>query len=306
LSAFIRSWDWDPTIIGALVVTAVLYLVGWRQLHLRAHGKRVLPAWRVWCLLLGLASVCLALLSPIAVYSQLFFFMHMIQHLLLILVAAPLLLLGAPLLPVLWALPAGARVRLGRLFSPGLVQIVFNALTHPMVAVTVYCAVLAFWHLPPFYDAAQGRTAIHDLEHALFLGSSLLLWWPAIHPAGGRRRLSYTAGVVYFLPPMLVGSLIGALLTFAERPLYATYQHVPRVWGISVVQDQQLAGLIMWVPGGLVFLVPVFIFLVLLLNGPSSDPAPAGEGETTEDGSSPTPDARAIAQEENVSELTGR
>lgn len=237
----------------------------------------MLPAWRLWCFLGGLGTVWLALLSPIAEYDDLLFFMHMIQHLLLVLVAAPLILLGAPLLPMLWAFPRNARVELGRLFSPGPIQTFSNAITHPLVAVTIYCTALAIWHIPSFYDAAQGRTFIHNLEHAIFLGSALLFWWPVIHPAGGRRRLGYAAGVVYFLPPMLAGSLIGALLTFAEHPLYATYEQVPRTWGISVLQDQQLAGLIMWVPGGLVFLVPVFIFLVMLFRESPNDEEPLGK-----------------------------
>ncbi len=240
--------------------------MGWRRLRGRDPSKSLLPPWRAWCFFAGLAVVWFALLSPIGVYSELFFFMHMIQHLLLMEVAAPLLLLGAPLLPMLWALPNGVRPEVGKVFGPGPLHTIFSALTHPLMALGVYCATVSVWHTPVFYDAAQGRTAIHDLEHAIFLGAALLFWWPVIHPAGGQRRLSYLGGLVYFVPPMCVGSLIGALLTFAQNPLYATYQKVPRVWGISVVQDQQLAGLIMWVPGGLVYIVPLFAFLVLMFR----------------------------------------
>jgi cytochrome c oxidase assembly factor CtaG len=247
-------------------VGGAFYLAGWKRLGDRDASRAVLPAWRVWAFFGGLATIWLALLSPIGVYSELFFFMHMIQHLLLVEVAAPLLLLGAPLLPMLWALPKDARVGLGRLFAPGPVHSFFTWLTHPLTAVAVFCTVMSVWHIPQFYDAAQGRTLIHDLEHAIFLGAALLFWWPVIHPAGGRRRLNYLAGLVYFVPPMSVGSLIGALLTFAHSPVYQAYQKIPRVWGISVVGDQQLAGLIMWVPGGLVYIIPVFAFLVLLFQ----------------------------------------
>lgn len=266
LSDFAESCDWDPTLLTIIGLSVALYAVGWRRLRQRASRHMVLPTWRLYCFLGGLGTVWVALLSPLAQYDDLLFFMHMIQHLLLVLIAAPLILLGAPLLPMLWALPRNLRVELGRLFSPGPIQRVFTVLTHPLVAVTVYCAAFAIWHIPTFYDAAQGHTLTHNLEHSIFLGSALLFWWPVIHPSGGRRRLSYAAGVVYFLPPMLIGSLIGALLTFAGHPLYATYQDAPRTWGISVMLDQQLAGLIMWVPGGLFFLVPIFIFLVLLFR----------------------------------------
>ncbi len=267
-SDFALAWNWDPTLITAILVSAVLYLVGWRSLGRRDPDRSVLAGWRPVCFLGGLAVIWLALLSPLAAYDDVLFFMHMIEHLLLVMVAAPLLLLGAPMLPFLWALPRGIRIGLGRLFAPGPLQELFSALTNPLVAVTLYCGVLAVWHIPTFYDEAQGHTIVHDLEHVIFLGTALLFWWPVIHPAGGRRRLSYAAGIVYFLPPMMVGSLIGALLTFAGHPLYATYEEAPRVWGISVLQDQQLAGLIMWVPGGLAFAVPVFIFLLLMFREP--------------------------------------
>lgn len=263
-----------------IALSVGLYLTGWWRIKRHSSSHSVLPTWRLWCFLLGLATIWVALLSPIGVYDDLFFFIHMIQHLLLMLLAAPLLLLGAPLLPMLWAFPRDIRVGVGRLFAPGLIHTVFSTLTHPAVAVTLYCLVESVWHIPRFYDAAQGRTLTHNLEHAIFLGAALLFWWPVIHPAGGRRRLSYAAGVVYFLPPMLVGTLIGALLTFAPRPLYSYYEHVPRVWGISVLQDQQLAGLIMWVPGGLAFLVPVFVFLVLVLSeSPPDEPTVSGGDE---------------------------
>lgn len=254
---------------------------GWRALSRRALSRQVLGTWRLWSFFAGLASIWIALLSPIGVYSELFFSMHMIQHLILVEVSAPLLLLGAPLLPVLWALPRDARVGAGRLFTAGPLHRLFTALTHPLTAVTVYCVALSAWHIPEFYDAAQGRTLIHDFEHAIFLGAALLFWWPVIHPAGGRRRLSYLGGLIYFVPPMSVGSLIGALLTFAQHPLYATYQRVPRVWGISVLLDQQIAGLIMWVPGGLVFAIPVFTFLVLMLReSPPPDLPVRGPSDT--------------------------
>lgn len=266
--AFIASWSWDPTVLAGLALSVGLYAFGWYRLSRRGAGRPVLAPWRAWCFGAGLAAIGLALLSPIGAFGGLFFFMHMIQHLLLVEVAAPLLLLGAPLLPMLWGLPRGLRVGIGLLFAPGSpLSRVFGFLTSPLVALSLYATAVAVWHLPAFYDAAQGRTLVHDLQHSFFLGTALLFWWPVIHPTGGRRRLSYAAAIPYFLPPMLVGNLIGALLTFADSPLYATYQRVPRLWGLSVVQDQQLAGLIMWVPGGLVYAVPVFALMVLMFQG---------------------------------------
>lgn len=276
--------------LSGLGLSALLYAAGWRRSRRAGLGEEALPTWRAWCFGGGLFFVWLALLSPIGSFSGLFFFMHMIQHLLLVEVAAPLLLLGAPVLPMLWALPRDARVVLGSLFGPGSpLHGAFVLSTHPLIAVTLYIAALAVWHLPSFYDAAQGRTAIHDLEHTIFLGTALLYWWPIVHPAGGRRRLSYAAAVPYLLPPLLAGSLIGALLTFAQHPLYATYQRVPRLWGISVLQDQQLAGLIMWVPGGLAYIFPIFVLIALLLRqeerAAAADGGDAGGSEAARAGS---------------------
>jgi cytochrome c oxidase assembly factor CtaG len=192
--------------------------------------------------------------------------MHMVQHVLLI-VAAPFLLLGSPLLPVLWALPRGLRRPVSLLFSPGSpLYGAFHVLTTPIVAALVYMAALGLWHVPSFYDAAQGRHLIHDLEHLTFLWASLLYWWPVVHPSGGRRRLGYGYAVFYLLVPMLEKHVIGMVLTFASQPLYDTYQQVPRVWGVSLLLDQQLAGATMWASGGIIHLVAIFVVLGLLFR----------------------------------------
>jgi putative membrane protein len=215
----------------------------------------------------GIIAVALALLSPIAVYSERLFFMHMIQHLLLLLVAPPLLLLGRPLVPSLWGLPAPWRVRVGQELVPGRpLARLGHLLTTPLVAVAAFVITLAVWHIPDFYDAAQGRSVTHDLEHLMFFGTALLYWWPVIHPAGGRRRLSYGRALPYLLPPFLESIVIGVLLTFAERPLYRTYADVAMPWGFTVVNDQQLGGLIMWIPGGMFFLIPLIGLLMALLR----------------------------------------
>jgi len=273
---------------AALQIEAVHHLRGGRVLYpaLRyepAGDALALPAgtmapWRPWCFAGGLLSLAVALLSPIGVFGGLFFSLHMTQHMLLMVLVAPLLLLGSPVLPMLWALPERPRSWVAPLFAQGSpLTWAFNFATHPLIAMPLYLSAIAIWHIPTFYDAAQGRTVIHDLEHLFFLGTALLFWWPVVNPLGGPRRLSYLAAIPYFLPPMLVGNLVGALLTFADRPLYATYLNVPRLWGISVVQDQQLAGLIMWVPGGMVYIIPIFIMVTMLLReGREELETPAG------------------------------
>jgi cytochrome c oxidase assembly factor CtaG len=270
--AFLLSWSFEPGVIFGLLLAAGLYARGWRRLRRRGRGGRFLQPWRAWCFGGGLAAVAIALLSPTATFSSLFMFMHMIQHLLLVMIAAPLIWLGAPLLPTLWAFPRTARRRLGRLLHhrhP--VHRFFHFLTRPSVALPILVLVMLFWHWPPMYDAAQGRTLIHDLEHASFFIAALLFYWPVIYPTGGRRRLGYGAAILYLFPAKITGFVIGAALSMAQRPFYQTYIEAPRLWGISALGDQQLAGLIMWVVGGLLYIVPLLILVVKMIQEDEGD-----------------------------------
>lgn len=261
---FLLSWSFEPTVILGLALGVALYVRGWRRLRARGRGGRALKPWRAWCYGAGIALIAMALLSPIGTFTELFFSMHMIQHLLLIMFAAPLILLGAPVLPVMWAFDRGTRRGLGRVFfhESSAVHRVFHFLTRPGIALTVFIVVLIVWHHPALYDAAQGRTIVHDLEHALFFGTALLFWWPVIHPTGGRRRLGYGAAILYIFPAKIAGFVLGAALTLTDTAYYETYIRAPRLWGISALADQQAGGLIMWVVGGLLYIVPL-LFLVL-------------------------------------------
>lgn len=272
LRAFLVSWEWDPTVIIGVLLAAALYARGWRRLRRRGQGGRWLKPWRVWMYYLGLLALVLALLSPIGTYDSLFFTMHMVQHLLLIMVAAPLIWLGAPLLPVLWAFPRDGRRTVGKiLHHEHPVNRFFTVLTAAPVALTLYVITLAVWHVPALYDAAQGRTLLHDLEHALFLATALLFWWPVVHPTGGRRRLGYGAAILYLFPAKLAGLVVGAALTLTDQAIYQTYIQAPRLWGMSALDDQQLGGLIMWVWGGLIFIVPILFLIVAWMRQEEGD-----------------------------------
>lgn len=272
LQAFLLSWTFEPTIVVGLVVAAGLYIRGWRRLRRRGRGGRILKPWRAWCYAAGLGTVAIALLSPIGTFDSMFFFMHMTQHLLLIMVAAPLLWLGAPLLPTMWAFDRGPRRRLGRLFQDrNPVHRVFHFLTGPAVALTVYILVLFIWHYPPLYDAAQGRSWVHDLEHVMFLGGALLFWWPVVHPSGGKRRLSYGAGILYIFPAKIAGFVLGATLTLSSEPFYTTFLESPSLWGLTPLGDQQLAGLLMWVVGGLLYIIPLLVLVLMMMQEDEGD-----------------------------------
>ncbi len=280
LSAFLRSWSWEPTILVGLGLALGLYTIGWRRLQQRGRGRVGLPAWRAWCFVAGLLTVGVALLSPIGVYGGLFFFLHMTQHVLLILVAAPLLWLGMPLLPWLWALPKGLRHGVGRLLTPRHpVRRLFDRITRPGFALAVHLATVAIWHVPAFYDMAQGRTLVHDVQHVTFFGTALLFWWPVAPPIG-RPSLAGGAAILYLVPPMLEGKLLGALITFAPQPLYDTYQLVPRVWDLSVLEDQQLSGIVMWIGGALLFFLAMIVLFLLWFNQEETDTPEVGAPET--------------------------
>ena len=267
LKTFLLSWSFEPSVLIGLGLAAGLYVRGWRRLRARGRGGRILKPWRAWCYAGGLFTIFIALVSPIGTFTSLFFFMHMIQHLLLIMIAAPLIWLGAPMLPTIWAFPRGTRRRIGRLFhEKHPVHGVFHFLTRPGIALALFVLVLAGWHHPALYDAAQGRTVVHDLEHALFFGTALLFWWPVIHPTGGKRRLAYGAGILYLFPAKIAGFVLGAALTLTDTAYYQTYVDAPRLWGLSALGDQQLGGLIMWVVGGLLFIVPLLALVLMMMR----------------------------------------
>lgn len=242
----------EPLLAAGLALAGGLYAIGLRRLATRASGRGGLPAWRVWCYAAGLGTLAIATLSPLHAWGERLLAIHMAQHLLLAVVAPPLLWLGAPLVPTLWGLPRPARRAVARLLAPRhLVRQAAARLARPLVAAPLHVATVALWHWPPLYDAAQGGALAHDLEHALFLGTALLYWWPVVYPVGGRRPLATGPALVYLVPPMVAGDAIGALLSFAPEPLYATYAGT---MGLSALADQRVAGLVMWVGGGLLWL----------------------------------------------------
>jgi putative membrane protein len=272
LNAFLLSWQFEVEVIIGLALSAGLYARGWRRLRRRGRGGRILRPWRAWCFGAGLTAIALALLSPIGTFGSLLMSMHMIQHLLLVMIAAPLVLLGAPMLPMLWALPRRARRRVGRLMHTSHpVHRLFAFLTRPSIALPIFTLVILVWHYPPLYDAAQGRSLTHDLEHFSFLAAALLFYWPLIHPTGTPRRMSYGAGILYLFPAKITGFVIGATLSMAQTPWYQTYINAPRLWGLSALDDQQLAGLIMWIFGGLLYIFPLLLLVVKMIHEDEGD-----------------------------------
>ena len=238
--------DWQPSasVLAATGAAAALYLAGVR----RVRGRW--PRHRTVCFAGALAVVVLALCSGVEAYDERLLSAHMVQHMLLVLVAPALALLGAPLELTLRALPPSSRPRLARAIRRA------AALTGPLVCLAAFAAVLVLTHLPAFYDAALRHPLLHEAEHGLYLLAGTLMWWPLLHddPAPA-RRLSGLGRLLYIIAAMVPMALVGAYLNRHPTLAYAAYGPPARALGISAVTDQQQAGAIMWVLGDLVMVV---------------------------------------------------
>jgi len=255
-------WSLDPIVLGGLMVTALWYGEGVRAL--RRHGaasRRAVARRNVVAFSAGLVAVTVALISPLDPTAEWSLSAHMLQHLLLILVAAPLLVLGRPMLPFSMVLPVPWRRGLKRFGRQAWVATTGRTLTLPVVAWLVHVSVVWAWHAPGPYDAAAGDPWIHALEHASFLGTGILFWWVALQP-GPRRRLARGADVLFVLMAWLATGALGALYVFATTPLYPLYAGAAAAHGTDPLQDQQVAGLIMWIPAGMVYLGAAGAFFV--------------------------------------------
>jgi putative membrane protein len=245
-------WTFDAPTLLILAASASLYAAGAWCLR-RQSGGRGLRAWQPLAFLAGWTVLVLALLSPIAVLSESLLSVHMTQHELLMVVAAPLLVLARPLGVFVWALPFRARLAVGRWATRPAVALGWRILTGAATVWVLHGAALWIWHAPALYQAAVRDDRVHALMHVCFLFTATLFWWALIH--GRYGRLGYGIGVLYVFLTGLHATALGALMTVAPRPWYALYRARGPAAGVDPLEDQQLAGLLMWVPFGIVFLV---------------------------------------------------
>jgi putative membrane protein len=228
--------------------------------------RRRWPVWRTATFFLGLAALLAALASPIDSYASISFTAHMVQHMLLTVVAAPLLMLGAPIRPLLRGLPAVVRSAVVRpLARAPVVRRIVHLLRHPLVAAALYVGGLYAWHVPGLYDAAVADARVHVLEHAWFFLSALLFWSVVIDPEPFRATLGYAARLPYLLVMGAAqNTVLGGVLSFTTRPLYTAFEG-SALFGFDRVTDQRVGGAIMWVAGDLVFLAAASVAFFLWL-----------------------------------------
>lgn len=248
-----QAWNLDPVILLGLGLAGWVYGRGIGELWRRAGTGRGVRRWHAVCTWLGLAALVVALVSPLDRLGEVLFSFHMVQHLMLTLVAAPLLVLGGAL-PWLWALPISWRRSAARLSHRPKSRTAISAVTHPTIAVSLHAAALWTWHAPRLYEAALTSPAIHAVEHASFLATALLFWWSVLRTSLA-TGLGYGTGVIAIFVTALQGGALGALLTFSRSPWYPAYGDAVTAWGLTPLEDQQLAGSLMWVPPGVVYLV---------------------------------------------------
>jgi putative membrane protein len=270
LAPLARDWHWRADVALVLLLLGVAYVRGFVRLR-RQGGAAVAPAWRLAAYLAGLGSVALALLSPIGALAHVLFTAHMVQHQLLMMGAAPFLLLGNPFPFVMWALPPGRRRAIRRwLTARGALRRALRTVTWPPVAGLVYALALWGWHVPAAYEAALAHPVTHDLEHLSFFGAAVVFWWPVVNPAprsrGPRGGLYYGVRIGYLVLATAQNTLLGALLGLTERVLYPSYARDSGLFGLSPVDDQALGGGIMW-SGGHMYLVAILVLLAQAMAG---------------------------------------
>ncbi|MFT5195632.1 MAG: putative membrane protein [Cellvibrionaceae bacterium] len=264
------SYEWRPVFIFVLVALAVLYSIGWMRLRKRSKNQNLVPIWKLVAYLVAIVTLLLALLSFIDILGASLFYFHMIQHLMLTAIAGPLIMLADPMPITLWGLPRGVRKAVGR----GLSKILHkdsrwreplkNA-TSPGVSFVVMVVLLWGWHDPYLYNLALTNPLIHDLEHIAFFYSSVIYWWhvtgagPRIRPIMSRpKRIVYLFGGVpsTFVP--------GVSIAFAGNILYTYYLTAPPApapFFLPVLDDQIIGGIIMWVPGSMMFFIGALVLI---------------------------------------------
>jgi cytochrome c oxidase assembly factor CtaG len=273
---YLSAWEWRLDVILILGTATALYIAGWWRL--RRKGRRKLATgWRLASYLSGITALVLALLSPIDALQSLLFLMHMIQHLLLMMIAPPLLWLGSPMPISVWGLPHTLRRSLGGLLGRNaLFRRGLRAATTPFISWLVFVATLWGWHDPAAYDAALRITWLHDLEHITFFGAALLFWWHATTAAPRiHGSFPFAARVAYLLLAFFVNFVPSVPLALANQPIYTFYTEVPRLWGISALQDQRIGGVIMWIPGGMMYAGAILILIIRHLGQSDAGPTPA-------------------------------
>jgi putative membrane protein len=251
----LASWTAPIPLTLTVIASAIFYLRGWR--HLRSSATDVIPTWRAASFLVGVFLVWLAIGSPLALLDEQLLTVHMVQHLLLMTIAPPLIWLGAPLMPMLHGLPQKfVQSVLGPFLRWPAAQAAGRLLSQPMVCWLASSAALVAWHIPAVFNLALQSEGLHVVEHASFLAAGFLFWWPVVQPWPSVPVWPRWSILLYLFAATLPCDILSAYLTFCERVVYPAYLNAPRLVGLSALQDQECAGALMWTCVTILYLIP--------------------------------------------------
>lgn len=262
-----QAWrDWHPDIwtLAAVLLTVVLYLVGLIRLWRGSGVGRGVGSASAACFLAGAAMLLVALASPLERMAGALLTAHMVQHVILIAVVPPLIVLGRPEVVFAFALPR--RARRGAALNSGIRGLArtLRPLVRPLPAALIHGAAVWIWHAPGLFQAALSNAVLHDLEHVSFFSTGFAFWYATLLSV--RSPTALIAGIVGIVVTLIHGGLMGALMTLTPTVLYPAYEHSTAAFGLTPIEDQQLAGLIMWVPAGAIYLIAGLYLAACLLD----------------------------------------
>jgi putative membrane protein len=263
--AILRSWSAPAGVNAALCTSILIYARGW--FRVRAAFPNLIPLWRLASFMAGIISIWIAIGSPLAAFDEASLSVHMVQHLLLMAIAPPLILLGAPALPLLHGLPQTiARDVVGPFLRWNFAKSLGRLITNPAICWLAAAFALIAWHLPAIFELALRKNWLHELEHATFFSAGLLFWWPVVQPWPSIARWPRWSIPLYLFFATLPCDVLSAFLAFCDRVVYSSYLSSPRLFNLSALQDQQSAAVIMWVAVTVIYLVPVVIVTLQILS----------------------------------------
>jgi cytochrome c oxidase assembly factor CtaG len=263
--AVLQSWSTPLGVNASLSLAALVYTRGWFRLH--AVFTKLISGWRLAAFFAGIVSVWIAIGSPVEAFDDVSLTVHMVQHLLLMAVAPPLILLGAPALPFLRGLPQSmARDVAGPILRWGWVEWFGRLITHPAICWLAATFALIGWHVPAVFELALRWDWLHELEHVMFFCTGLLFWWPVVQPWPSTARWPRWSIPLYLFCATLPCDVLSAFLAFCNRVVYSSYLSAPRVFGIPPLQDQECAAALMWTCVTIIFLVPAVLVTMEILS----------------------------------------
>jgi putative membrane protein len=274
----LASWTLPAPLTLAMILAAFLYLRGW--VHLRSASVDAIPGWRAGSFLLGLFWIWAAVGSPLSAFDEQLLTVHMIQHLLLLTIAPPLILIGAPVMPFLHGLPRQfVQAVAGPLFRWLPLQWAGRVICQPVFCWLAAAAALVGWHIPAAFTLGLQSEAWHIVEHACFLGAGFLFWWPVVQPWPSVAVWPRWSILIYLFLATIPCDVLSGFLVFCDRVVYRVYLSTPRLFGLSPLEDQQCAAALMWTCVTIIYLIPAMILTTRLLTARSFQEDKVGQPE---------------------------